>query len=154
MEIKQAEQMARELMGLHGLIREGWSFGFDRAVRRLGYCRHSNKSISLSAPVTINNPEETVRNTILHEIAHALMGSAHGHDTAWRMKAMSIGCNGERCSTITNPVPGKWALKCVKCAVELPYYRRPNAARIARCFHSKCGRDGRLEIISKELVNA
>ena len=43
---------------------------------------------------------EVIKNTILHEIAHAIVGygvSAHGSE--WKRMAMSIGCNGQRCSS-------------------------------------------------------
>ncbi len=37
-----------------------------------------------------------MRNTILHEIAHALTGHKAGHNAEWRNMAIAIGCDGQR----------------------------------------------------------
>ncbi len=57
--------------------------------------------------------EDEVLDTILHEIAHALVGPQHGHDAVWRAKAREIGCSGERCvSSDSARVPGDWVGRC------------------------------------------
>ena len=38
-----------------------------------------------------------MKNTLLHEIAHALAGHEHNHDEVWKATARSIGCDGCRC---------------------------------------------------------
>jgi SWI/SNF-related matrix-associated actin-dependent regulator 1 of chromatin subfamily A len=38
--------------------------------------------------------EQQFKDTILHEIAHAIVGPHHGHDEVWRGKAVEIGCTG------------------------------------------------------------
>lgn len=114
METTTAGQMARKMMNDHGLAH--WRFRFDRrAVRRLGQCDHANQTISLSEKVLALADEATVRNTILHEIAHALVGPGHGHDWVWRRKAPSIGCNGNRCHTVNTTSLAPWQAQC-KCA--------------------------------------
>ena len=56
--------------------------------------------------------EENVKNTLLHEIAHALAGHEHNHDEVWKATARSIGCDGCRCGhwqqTTLTP---RWARK-------------------------------------------
>ena len=89
MEREDAQQMARELMNQHGLSE--WSFRFDRARRRAGSCIHSRKEITLSGPLTTLYDARTVRGVILHEIAHALVGSSHNHDEVWQAKARELG---------------------------------------------------------------
>ena len=89
MEREDAQQMARELMNQHGLSE--WSFRFDRARRRAGSCVHSRKEITLSGPLTTLYDAPTVRGVILHEIAHALVGSSHNHDEVWQAKARELG---------------------------------------------------------------
>lgn len=69
MDTTAAEQLARELMAKHKLFE--WRFEWDGALTRCGYCRYSDKIISLSKPYAELNDIEHVRNTILHEIAHA-----------------------------------------------------------------------------------
>jgi hypothetical protein len=33
-----------------------------------------------------------VKNSILHELAHVLVGKGHGHDEIWFRKALDLGC--------------------------------------------------------------
>ena len=117
MEIKKAEKLAIDLMKKHRLTYDGlWMFKFDNAKRRFGYCHHGLRTISLSKSLTKLNPEKIVKNTILHEIAHALVGRGHGHNKVWRAKAREIGCNGNRCygSEVQQP-KGKFNYKCPNC---------------------------------------
>ncbi len=108
MNLAMAEFLAKDLMKEHGLISKGWTFKFDRAVSRFGQTKQSvnrstgriERTISLSKPLTEKRDEMKVRNTILHEIAHALVGVQHGHDIVWKRQAMAIGCDGQRCSEI------------------------------------------------------
>ena len=81
-DLDDAARMARALMAEHGL--RGWSLVFDRAKRRAGICRYDQRVIGLSAPLTALHGEADVRDTVLHEIAHALVGARHGHDATWR----------------------------------------------------------------------
>lgn len=113
MDLKKAQTMMLDMMKHHNLV--GWSFKFDKAVTRLGLCSHRQQRLFLSIHATSVNSEEVVLNTILHEIAHALVGSMHGHDDTWRNKAISIGCNGERCSTIAVKAPIKYTISCNSC---------------------------------------
>ncbi|NBT51009.1 MAG: hypothetical protein EBT12_05555, partial [Marivivens sp.] len=69
---------------------------FDDAKTRFGQCRYTPKEISLSRPLTKANDEEQVRDTILHEIAHALT-PGEGHGNVWKKVAIKIGCDGKRC---------------------------------------------------------
>ncbi len=39
--------------------------------------------------------DEEVKNTLLHEIAHALVGPGHRHNRVWRQKAREIGCDAK-----------------------------------------------------------
>lgn len=109
-ELSEVERLATELMAEHGLA--GWSFGWDRAKTRAGLCNHTGRVISLSAVLTPHLSIETIRNTILHEIAHALVGSKHGHDWVWRRQARQIGCTATRCCTERVSVPAPWEGRC------------------------------------------
>lgn len=96
MELQQAKTMALELMEQHGLIADGWTFEWDFKVKRWGICRHSNKTIGLTIEPVLANDESSARDTILHEIAHALVGHGAGHGKLWKDKCREIGARPER----------------------------------------------------------
>ena len=95
MEISEAFAKLQEEMGAHGLLDLGWTATLDDAKKRFGVCRMSSKEISLSRPLVDLNPESEVRDTILHEIAHALAWELHkencGHDHRWQAICREIG---------------------------------------------------------------
>lgn len=95
MNLSEARKIAHETIDLYGLV--GWKFKFDSAKRRFGLCQYLNKTISLSHILTSLNEESQVRETILHEVAHALVGKKHGHGPVWKSRATQIGSNGLRC---------------------------------------------------------
>ena len=96
---------------MHGL--DDWEVAYDNAKRRAGICRFGDRVLGLSAPLTAVHDEADVRDTILHEIAHALVGPRHGHDATWRRVARSIGCTGERCVSPDSPTaPAAWLGTC------------------------------------------
>ena len=115
--LSEAKTLATKLMNQHGLTEKGWGFEFDNAKRRFGCCNHTYRRISLSKYLVDLNSEARVQNTILHEIAHALVGHTHGHDNVWKRKALEIGCDGNRCYTEKNTVIVKGSLEavCPKC---------------------------------------
>ena len=136
MNLAHAQQLAESLMAQHRLTAKGWSFEFDTAKRRFGCCNFSNKVISLSAPLTNANEEAQVKDTILHEIAHALVGSGHGHDSVWKAKCREIGCKDERCYSDKDTVliAGKYRAVCGGCGKEHSRHKRPLKGRRFACL--------------------
>jgi predicted SprT family Zn-dependent metalloprotease len=96
MNLYAARDLAVSLMRAHGLM--GWTFAFDHARRRFGACRYRAKRITLSRHLAFLNGEEEVRDTILHEIAHALT-PGDGHGEKWKRKCLEIGAKPVRCYT-------------------------------------------------------
>lgn len=145
MNLREAKTLTLDLMGRHGLIVTGWRFKFDRAVKRLGLTNYRYKTISLSRQLTVLNDLPQVQNTILHEIAHALVGSMNGHNDVWRSKAVSIGCNGQRCTNSIMRVTPKYKVRCGVCSASWDYHRRPR--NLATSWHSSCGRISKGKLI-------
>ena len=124
--------MATALMQRHGL--HDWALVFDRAKTRAGVCRPQRREIGLSLPLTRLHTEAEVRDTVLHEIAHALVGAGHGHDRVWQAAARSIGASGQRCvSPESARVDGAWLGRC-GAGHEVTRHQRP--ARVVTC--SRC----------------
>ena len=88
-----------------------WIFRFDHGTRRAGCCNYRDKKISISLNLASNASDEAVRDTLLHEIAHALVGKKHHHDAVWRTKAQEIGCSGERTHQLTFSTP-RYLVRC------------------------------------------
>jgi predicted SprT family Zn-dependent metalloprotease len=132
METRDALVLARALVAEHGL--QGWTVGLDRAKTRAGACHYAKRLITLSGPLTRLHSDEHVRDTILHEIAHALVGPKHRHDEVWRETAVRIGCTGERCVPADAPkVAGDWLGTC-PAGHEVHRHRRPQRPQsCSRC---------------------
>lgn len=123
MDLDAAARLARGLMAQHGL--RGWSFRFDRARRRAGLCRYDRREISVSGPLTALYDEADVREVVLHEIAHALVGARHGHDRVWRATARRLGASGRRVVSEDSPeVEGDWVGVC-PAGHRVTRFRRP-----------------------------
>ena len=130
----QARKLAVELMARHGL--HDWTFAFNHGRQMMGLCRYAKKRIELSAHMVERNGEDEVRDTILHEIAHALVGPSHGHDEVWKRKCIEIGAQPERCGAADMP-KGRWQSCCAGCETVFHRHRRP--ARAEGWFCKSCG---------------
>ena len=114
----------------------GWAFGFDLATSRAGVCRYAERRIDLSVSYCLAATRAEIEDTVLHEIAHAIVGPRHNHDAVWKAKAREIGCAGERCHRVQHSTP-KWIGEC-GCGQQ--WFRQTLQRRIMRnraC--AKCG---------------
>jgi predicted SprT family Zn-dependent metalloprotease len=82
--------MAITEMGLY-LDLDTWSFGYDSARRRAGLCNYDTRHISVSRYLCEIHEIADVRQTVLHEIAHARCGPKAGHGRQWLSTAKSMG---------------------------------------------------------------
>lgn len=98
------ERMARNLMQVHGLPAEGpgaWQFRWSHAKRQAGSCSYKSRVIRLSRPIAELWGPEGMRDTILHEIAHAKAGYKAAHGPAWRDVCRQIGAEPKACFEVT-----------------------------------------------------
>lgn len=130
----EVRNLALGLMGQYGLL--DWTFVYNRRKRALGLCRYATKTIELSIYFVDGNTIEEVRDTLLHEIAHALVGPGHGHDWVWKVKCAEVGARPERCGEADMP-EGRWKAACPACGQGFSRHRRPRTLRGWCC--KKCG---------------
>lgn len=114
-----------------------WEVGFDNALRRLGQCRHRQRKITLSKHFVRMNGPLSIRDTLLHEICHALCGPGHGHGPVFRAMARRVGATPERCGQADMP-PGRLVAVCGGCTRTFTKHRRPRAGM--RYWCRPCGR--------------
>lgn len=115
MKLFHAKVLAEELMYIHGLF--DWHFAFDTAKKRFGCCHFTKKTITLSADLVALNTEDRVKETILHEIAHAQCGFSAGHGEVWKQTVASIGGVASRCydhTTVKTPLM-RYSAHCPQC---------------------------------------
>jgi predicted SprT family Zn-dependent metalloprotease len=127
---------AVQVMHTFGLI--AWRFDFNRRKTSLGRCRHGLRRIELSVHLIERNPPAEIRETLLHEIPHALVGRGHGHDAVWKAMCGRVGCKPERCGDADMP-QGRWRAECGSCGRRLHRHRRPR--RMEGWFCRRCGRE-------------
>lgn len=121
---------ARELLALHQLPH--WNFQFDNGRKRAGCCQYGARVISLSYEFAKRAADEEIRDTMLHEIAHALVGKAHNHDEVWRAKAIEIGCSGKRCHDLQF-TPPRYIMHCTHGCWVTTAERRKRGVICSRC---------------------
>ena len=132
MNLADARVMAEELIQQHC---PHYTFHFNNQKRTFGICKYHDQRIELSRVHTQLEPEEKVRNTILHEIAHAIAGHENGHNRVWKSIARSIGHTTPPRSTRAphdhTQLPYKWAMMHGDDIVQ-GYYRRPGPSTFAQ----------------------
>lgn len=133
--------LANEMLALYSL--DDWTFTFNRRKTEMGLCFYGPKRIELSFHFAERNSAEAIRQTLLHEIAHALAGPGHGHDAVWKQKCLEIGAKPERLCFDADMPQGRWQARCGCCGMLHSKHRRPKHAVGWYCTH--CGRErGRL----------
>ena len=115
-----------------------WIFRFDNSIARVGVCKYAQKLIALSNIHCLEHDAEGVWDTVLHEIAHALVDPKAGHGPEWVNKAKALGCTAkvradeaiERTRYIQTCVTCKWGRRmqrrvrnrrCIRCGRPVTY---------------------------------
>lgn len=142
------EKLAITLMFQHGLIQTGWKFEFRNQLTPVAHCDYYKKTIRYCVH-RLNREDEHIRNTILHEIAHALVGPyVKSHGKEWKAKARSIGCTGDRCTGDAHNIDisrANYRMYCPVCNKEWLMNRRPI---MSGRYHTQCGKEAKLKLES------
>lgn len=93
--LEQHKSEGYRILADHGI--NGWTITLDNAKSRLGVCNYRYKRISLSRSFVAHASSAEIRDTVLHEVAHAIAGASAGHGYKWQRIARAIGCNATRC---------------------------------------------------------
>lgn len=133
MDLERLKATAAQEMARHGL--HGWTFGLTNAKRTLGVCKYKEKRIEVAGYYARHSPEESVLDTLRHEIAHALAGPAAGHGPKWKSVAVRLGATPRSCETSGRAVvpPGDRRAICPSCEKTYDRYRRPMRPSGCRC---------------------
>jgi len=126
-------QALAETLMLEHLDDRQWSFGFDNGRRRAGLCSYTDKKITVSKYLSLVHDIDDVKQTILHEIAHALVGPKEAHGKKWLATAKKIGYRnetytGEEIAEAYAPYQGL-------CPYGHKHYRYQKPKRLYSCHH-------------------
>lgn len=124
-----AQELAEGLLARH---LPGWTLTWNRARRRLAFCNCDSQVISLSRHLTAVLTEAELRDVVLHEIAHGLVGCEHQHDASWKAQARALGAvpRAQRPVANSKALPAPWIGKCAS-GHEFRRFRRPE--RVGFC---------------------
>lgn len=145
------EREAAESMLAHGL--HDWAFGFGRGKRTLGTTRvragASTGVVRVSRHLVTAGTPAMLRDTLLHELAHALAYQRHGrramnHGPLWRAVAREVGAEPRATCRGGPLVPAPHVLVCRRCGAQVGLYRRPKHPAAAY-RHKGCGGRFRLD---------
>lgn len=161
MTLTEAKNLTLELMEEHGVIQDGWVFQWSNGKRQLGCAvviktkdRRTGKvteqkRIRISRHLVELNDDDEIRDTILHEIAHAIAGLKNGHNHVWRAVCRRIGAKPKRLAgEEVRVVEPPYMLICKCCQKTLgKRHRRMTRKQLASRYCGHCGRasKGKLE---------
>lgn len=147
MNLRDIETQAKALMNLHNVGH--LTFGFDNGKRRIGathFMAGVPVKITLSKHFAALLTPDEIRETVLHEIAHAIAGHKAGHGPAWKAAAIRVGAKPERCATAVTARPEAAVQgKCPNCDFVHQQHRLP--MRVSYC--PTCVKAGRSQFGNK-----
>lgn len=141
--MRAIKQLADSLLTEHGLYQQGWRFRWDNGKRRAGACHYADLHITGSRYLLPTAPDAQIRETLLHEIAHALT-PGRGHGPVWRAKLIEIGGSGARTHRLET-VKGRYDVVCENCGPVGNNHRSSRAWDLRLYRHRPCG--GRMFLV-------
>ncbi len=126
-----------------------WSWWrWNRRKRMMGRCVFPRAGltpgiIELSEGFVLGkNGEDLIRDTVLHEIAHALAGNTAGHGPEWKEWCRRVGANPERTGVGADMPTGPWKAVCPNCGTVYSLFRRPKhlGLPVYFCSVAACGK--------------
>lgn len=111
MDRQTASAKCKEFLKFHKL--DNWKVVINTSpnVSFLGYCDYNSQTIILSGYHCDINPDSAVLDTILHEVAHALVGPGNGHNYVWQRMAEKLGAIPKACSEFSLPAAAVDAIR-------------------------------------------
>ncbi len=103
MDRHSASKLLRQTLDQYGLKEWGVRLTTNVNDPFLGLCSHKDKCIILNAHHVDMHPDNEIRDTILHEVAHAIVGPFNGHGIVWQEKAVELGAEPKACSHLDLP---------------------------------------------------
>lgn len=104
-----------------------WKFAWNKRRSALGVCSYRKQVIGLSEYLIPFISDEEVKDTILHEIAHALSWIRYGeagHGPAWKQVCLEIGAKPKRCFTgDLIELESRYKVKCPCCNFSFARHR-------------------------------
>jgi predicted SprT family Zn-dependent metalloprotease len=143
MDLKAAQDLAESLMQEHLDNPEDWTFEWETTVTQHGATYYRQCKIKLSRLTTEMEIEETVRDTMLHEIAHANVwdrGEERGHSAAWKREAKRLGAvprpEGSGTTVDIRAERAPWVGPCdMGHEGRVRYWRKPRVRRSCEVCH-------------------
>jgi predicted SprT family Zn-dependent metalloprotease len=142
MDLKAAQDLAESLMQEHLDNPEDWTFEWQNAVSSFGSTNLVKRKIHLSRIPTELETDDQIRDTILHEIAHANVWDRdcnRSHDTVWKREAQRLGARPEYGSESSVDVRAERAPWVGRCAegheAQVRYWRKPRNRRSCEKCH-------------------
>jgi predicted SprT family Zn-dependent metalloprotease len=133
---RQLHDLADALLAEHSL--QDWTFRVDYARNRLGSCHYAKREITVSRHFASHNDTDAIRETLLHEIAHALAGAGEGHGPKWQREARRLGIRARATNSSAVMPPPKWSLQCTHCQ-QVVARRHRRVLDLSRTRCAQCG---------------
>ena len=127
MERKEIILMARDLMSKYSEL-SLWRFSFNNRKKSFGVCSYTTRTISISSYLCDSMTDIAIKDTLIHETAHALT-IGHGHDYVWRRKCAELGGVPQRTASLSKSLrdgailQSKYTLTCPCCGYKIPKHR-------------------------------